>query len=86
MMIAHSKQYNKAYQELESELKCLIHNFAYDRGLSCFFIEDSKIIQESIDNISSRIAGLLEETRLIRHQIGARKKFDETSKKKVVKK
>ena len=86
MMIVYSKAYSKACRELESELKSLIHNFAYDRGLSCFFIEDSRIIQEGIGNISSRIASLLEETSLIKHQIGARKKFDEVSKKKGAKK
>lgn len=80
MMIVRSKQYTKAYRELESELKCLIHNFAYDRGLYCYFIEDSEIIQRSIGNISARIASLLEETYLIKYQIGSKKAFEEATK------
>lgn len=85
MMIVKSKQYTKAYQKLEAELKSIIYNFAYDRGLDCFFIEDSKRVQESIGTISSRIASLLEGTYLIKHQIGARKAFEKTPKKRVVK-
>ena len=80
MMIVRSKKYTENRQEMEGILHSKILRFASKMGIPPYFVMDSKIIQDSIASISSRVADLSESVVIDKHQIKMEKESEEFKK------
>lgn len=64
VVMVMSKRWSKAKEEVKRILQSELLKWAFKEKLKSQFVSDSKAIQDSVDDISTRLADLLETTRL----------------------
>ena len=71
MLMVLSKKYSENYEDVEYRLKSLLHKIANEKGIPQTFIVDSKTIMGAVDDISRRIAHLVEDVKIDKDTIKA---------------